>query len=308
MARAQAQPVDSDDRERTAKRLLRSSAEHFFDPDVDIDWGAPWADDKVWLPEQQVSLHGTKLWRRLDRQQRIDLGRHELVSLLSFGIWAENLLSTLLLRVVVIGPSTSQHSLYAMTEVGEESRHSTMFAKLIDKTGIPPYRQPRTARVMWRIGQLVPIGPATYGATMLVEEILDKGQRDAMVDESVQPHVRQLMRIHVVEEARHIGFARAELARGIARRGPFTRPQHRVGLALFAVLMYPMLVSTRVYPAVGIGRWRGALAARRNPHHREMRRYVSESSIRFFHEQGMLDGVVAKALWRLTGALPPDLR
>ena len=79
-------------RERVAERLLRSSAEHFYNADVDIDWAAPWERGKRWLPEHRVSLYGTRLWRSLTPEQRIELGKHELISLLSFGIAAEGLL------------------------------------------------------------------------------------------------------------------------------------------------------------------------------------------------------------------------
>ncbi|MBD0323195.1 MAG: diiron oxygenase, partial [Aldersonia sp.] len=198
MSRVEQSRTRAEDRERTATRLLRSSAERFYDPDVDIDWDAPWEDGKYWLPEHRVSLYGTRLWRNLTPEQRIELGKHELVSLLSFGIYAEGLLSSVLLRVVGHGPVTSQHSLYALTEIGEEARHSTMFARLIDKTGVPPYRQPRFARALARAVHLMPIGPATYGGILQIEEVLDRGQREAMVDPAVQPHVRQLMRIHVL--------------------------------------------------------------------------------------------------------------
>lgn len=295
------------DRERTAERLLRSSAERFYDPDVDIDWDAPWVAGKSWLPEQRVSLYGTKLWQRLTPEQRVELGKHELVSLLSFGIWAEGVLSSVLLRVVGRGPVTSRHSLYALTEVAEEARHSTMFARLIEKTGVPPYRQPVFARLLDKAVQLVPIGPATYGGTLLIEEVLDRGQREAMADENVQPHVRQLMRIHVLEEARHIGFARGELRRGLGKRGAIRRAPHRVALALFAVTVYPLMVTPRVYRSVGINPARGFVAAFRGPQYRANMTFMSEPMLRYFAEVGMYDGAVTKRLWRLTRSVPEDL-
>jgi P-aminobenzoate N-oxygenase AurF len=295
------------DREKTADRLLRSSAERFYDPDVDIDWDAPWVPGKTWLPEHRVSLYGTKLWQRLTPEQRIELGKHELVSLLSFGIWAEGVLSSVLLRVVGRGPVTSRHSLYALTEVAEEARHSTMFARLIEKTGVAPYRQSRFSRVLDKTVQLIPIGPATYGGTLLIEEVLDRGQREAMADENVQPHVRQLMRIHVLEEARHIGYARGELRRGLAKRGAIRRAPHRFVLALFAVTIYPLMITPRVYRSVGISPLRGFVAAIRSPQYRANMTFMSEPMLRYFAEVGMYDGAVTKRLWRLTRSVPADL-
>lgn len=295
------------DRERTAARLLKSSAERFYDPDVDIAWDAPWVEGKAWLPERRVSLYGTKLWDKLTPDQRIELGKQELVSLLSFGIWAEAVLTGILLRVVGHGPVTSNHSRYALTEVADEARHSTMFARLIEKTGIPAYKQPVVSRLLARAVALMPIGPATYGGTLLIEEVLDRGQREAMADPDVQPHVRQLMRIHVLEEARHISYARAELRRGLEKRNALRRAPHRVALAGFATIFYPLMVTPRVYRSVGISPTRGFVAAMRNPQYRDNLTFLSEPMLRYFAEVGMYDGAVTKFLWKLTRSVPEDL-
>ncbi|MGA4792191.1 AurF N-oxygenase family protein [Nocardia sp. AB354] len=295
-----------DGRERVAQRLLRSSAEHFYDADIDIDWEQPWAPDKAWLPEHRISLYGTPLWDRLTAEQRIELGKHELVSLLSFGIVAEGLLSKYLLRIVARDP-TSQHAMYALTELSEEARHSIMFARLIDKTGIPPYRPVALNRMQLRVAEHFPIGPVVYAGTLLIEEILDRGQREAMADSTVQPHVRQLMRIHVLEEARHIGFARDALARGMARRSRWQRLPHQLLLAYFALVLYPMLVNPQVYRAVGIDPRRGFAAAFTGPQYRRTMSFLSEPMLRYFDEVGMLDGAAVRTLWRLTRSLPDDL-
>src|SRR5262249_55514788 len=87
-------------REKTAERLLKSSAARSYDPDVDIDWSAPVEPDKYFLPEHRVSLYGTELWERMTPEQRYDLGKNEIVSITSFGIYSEVALMHLLLKVV----------------------------------------------------------------------------------------------------------------------------------------------------------------------------------------------------------------
>ncbi len=290
-------------REKTADRLLRSATEHFYDADVDIDWSAPVEPDKYWLAEHRISLYGTRLWQRLSPEQRVELGRHELVSLLSFGIYVEGILTTILVRIVGHGPVTSKHSLYALTEIGEEARHSTMFARLIDKTGVPAYPEPWLLRVVGKVAQLIPLGPVVYGGTLLVEEVLDRGQREHMHDPGVQPHVRQLMRIHVLEEARHISYARGELRRGMAKRGRLARAYHRGTLALGAFVIYPMLINPGVYRSVGINPVRGFLAAQFNPRNRASRREMSEQMVAFLADNGMLEGPITTRLWRAAGAI-----
>ena len=298
-------PVDM---ERSAGRLLRSSAEKFYDAEIDIDWESPWEEGKYFLPEHRVSLYGTKLWNKMTEEQRRELGRHEIVSILSFGIYAENLLSSALLRMSAKGALTDQKSLYALTEIGDESRHSTMFARLINKTGVPPYKLPKGFLSFAKIQHFVPLGPSVSGATLLIEEILDRAQREAMNDPSMQPQLRQLMKIHVLEEARHITFARLEMIEGMQRRRKATRAWHRGVLAVIANLAYPLLINPKVYPAVGISRWRGVWAQQTSPNYRTNLQFMSEPMIRVFHEAGMLEGKFTMAMWRATRSLPDDLR
>ncbi len=294
------------DRQKTAARLLKSSAERFYDAEVDIDWDAPWDPDKHWLPEHRVSLYGTPLWDKLTAEQRIELGKNEIVSILSFGMYAEGFLSAFLLRVVGRG-SLSDHSLYALTEIGEEARHSTMFARLINKTGVRPYRLPRGAMTLTKLLQFVPIGPSTYGGTLLIEEILDRGQRETMNDPELQPHLRQLMKIHVLEEARHITYAREELARGMAKANRFSKAFHRGVLAAIANGVFPVLVNPRVYRSVGIHPLRGFIAAYRSPNYAVNMAFLADPMIRYFYEVGMLEGAITTRLWRATRSLPDDI-
>lgn len=297
-------PVDL---QRSAGRLLKASAEKFYDAEVDIDWESPWVPDKVWFPEHRVSLYGTALWNRLSDEQKIELGKHELVSILSFGIYAENLLSMALLRLNTTGDLVDNKALYALAEVGDESRHSTMFARLILKTGIAPYKLPRGFLSLAKILHFIPLGPSIQGATLLIEEILDRAQREAMNDERLQPQVRQLMRIHVLEEARHITFARSELVEGMRARKRFTRAWHRGALAVIANLAYPILINPRLYRTIGVHPLRGFIACQLGPHYRENLQFMSEPMIRFFDDAGMIEGRFTMFLWRLTRSLPEDI-
>ena len=63
-----------------AERLLKSSASHSYDPEVDIDWEAP-IDPTLWgMQPERMSLYGTQLWEGLTEEQRIELSKHEVAS------------------------------------------------------------------------------------------------------------------------------------------------------------------------------------------------------------------------------------
>ncbi|WP_020668777.1 AurF N-oxygenase family protein [Amycolatopsis nigrescens] len=292
------------DREKTAKRLLNASAEKFYDPQVDIDWDAPMLEGAPYLPEHRVSLYGTSLWDGLSQEQRLELGRHEAVSMVSYGIYAEVALMHLLLRIVAEGDPSSRHSQYTLTEIGDECRHSTMFGRFIGKSGLPAYRQPWLAAHAFKFISLIPIGPVSYGMALLIEEILDRGQRETMVDESLQPHMRMLNRIHVLEEARHISFAREELVRSAEKLNRFQLWLNRLVLAVAANGVTIALVNPRVYAAVGIRPLTGHRAAMNNPHYQQTMQFMAERMLRFFEETGMLKGRLIKALWRRSRLMP----
>jgi len=292
-------------REKTADRLLRSSAARSYDPEVDIDWSAPIDPGKRFLPEHRVSLYGTELWQRMTPEQRYELGKHEIISITSFGIYAEVALMHLLLKVATQGDPTSRHAQYALTEVADECRHSTMFGRGIEKSGVGPYLAPWWFRGLLNLSLLLPIGPATYGGTLLVEEVTDRLQRESMVDEDIQPTIRMINKIHVLEEARHISFARAEVNRMVPKLGRIELALNRVALALAAPSLVRLMLHPDVYRAVGLDPKQARKAARANPHHRQSIRWMGERIVGFLTEAGMIRGVVTKALWRRSFLLGP---
>ncbi|MBJ8339110.1 diiron oxygenase [Antrihabitans sp. YC3-6] len=296
------------DRQKTAQRLLRSTADRSYDGELDIDWDAPIDPDKKWMPEHRQSLYGTKLWEKLTQEQRNELGKHEAASVLSFGIYAESGLSTMLLRgILESGSLADDHARYALAEIGEETRHSTMFSRLVNITGVEPYLMPKGARKFLRLAGLIPIGPSSFAGTLLIEELLDRLQREAMNDPELQPHMRQLMKIHVLEEARHITYAREELVRAIDARGKASNAFHRLVFAVMVLGVYPVLVNPLVYRSVGISPWEGFLAAMTSPNYRANATFAGEPLLRFGHEVGMLDGAVTRRIFKLSRSVPQDI-
>jgi hypothetical protein len=141
------------DRELTAGRLLSGSVKRSYDPEIDIDWDAPLHDGKFFAPPSMLTLYGTPLWDTLTHEQRVELSRQELVNALSVGIWFENILNQLLLRMAYRQNPTRAHVHYALTELGDECRHMVMFGRLIDRVGARPYRQ---GFILYNLGRVLP--------------------------------------------------------------------------------------------------------------------------------------------------------
>ncbi|HEX6357530.1 diiron oxygenase [Actinophytocola sp.] len=285
------------DRDVTAERLLDSSMRNAYDPDVDIDWDAPLVEGKGFMPEERVSLYGTPLWDRLTPSQRLELAKHEIGSITSVGLWTEIVLMQLLARYAADLDPRSPHTHYALTEIGDETRHAIMFGKGIARLGLPAYGPPRVVRLPAKLFGAVIGGPAMFASVLVVEETTDRLQRSMLDDESIQPMIRMINRIHVVEEARHVRYAREELVRGLTSlRGPALE-LHRLVTALVAYAVINVLVHPGVYAAVGLDPREARAVALTNPHHRESRRWMAEKIVAFLTEVGMIGGP-SKRIWQ----------
>jgi hypothetical protein len=122
-------------------------------------------------------------------------------------------------------------------------------------------------------------------------------QRVMMDDPGIQPLIRAVNRIHVVEEARHVRFAREEVSRRMTGMNFATREMHRWVAAVVAYLIIDSLVDPEVYAAVGIEPAVGRAAALANPNHQQSRRWMAERITGFLREEGLIGGPTT-AIWR----------
>ena len=290
------------DRDRVATRLLSSSAEHSYDPSVEIDWEAPLAADLYFVPPHRSSLYGTAVWERLTEQQRITLTRHEAASIAGLGIWFETILMQLLIRSYYGQDPTSAHAQYGLTEVADECRHSVMFGRMIAALDTPVYRPDGVNEFLGRWIGATASGPRMFAAILICEEILDTLQREAMASPEVQPLVRMVSRIHVVEEARHVRYAREELARQVRAASRRRLLFDKLVIGRAAYLCGTRLIHPAVYRSVGLSPAEGRAAARANPHFRETLRWSAGRVVAYLSELDLVDGP-GKPLWNRSGLL-----
>ncbi|MFJ2587760.1 diiron oxygenase [Streptomyces sp. NPDC087538] len=289
-------------REQIAERLLDSSAKHSFDPDKELDWDAPVEDGKWFWPPELVSLYDTPLWRKMSEEQRMELSRHEAASLASLGIWFEIILMQLLVRHIYDRPVTSNHVRYALTEIADECRHSMMFGRMIKWGGSPDYPVPRVYHNLARVLKTISTTPGSFAATLLGEEILDWMQRLTFPDERVQTLVRGVTRIHVVEEARHVRYAREELRRQMVTAPRWERELTRVSCGEAARVFSVCFINPRVYENVGLDRHEAVAQVKASGHRAEVMQSGAKRLTDFFDDIGVLNGV-GRRLWKSSGLL-----
>jgi hypothetical protein len=278
-------------------RLLRSSAKTSYDPEVDIDWDAPLVEGKWFMQPERMSLYGTRLWDSLSEEQQIELSKHEVSSVASVGLWFELILMQVMARELYDQDPRSERTQYALTEMGDECRHSLMFGRMIDRYGVPAYGTRPHVHRLGRGFKALASGVSAYAAILVAEETLDRWQREGMRDERLQPLTRMVSRIHVLEEARHMTFAREEVQRQLAGLRPW---QVRLQAALTAQTSFMVaraLVNPEVYLSVGLDPREGRRAALANPHYRTTMQWMGEKPLRFLREQGLLPPTQER-VWR----------
>src|SRR6476646_4857284 len=284
-------------REEFSERLLKGSVKKSYAPVVDIDWDAPLDPDKFYLPARTVSLYGTPMWDEMTRAQRIELSRQELVNTLSAGIWFENILNQALLRKFMDTDPTSRASHYALTELGDETRHMVMFGKAIERVGAKPVRPRLYQRMIINTLPLAFRDSLLWVVALIGEETFDSLQRQIMDDPDLQPMVQRLMRIHVTEEARHIQFARD----GLRKRAPHMRRINKMWVANLnglGGLFFQYLFSNPVpYRRVGLDAKEARRVARSSPHRHEVQVAGFAPLAAFLEEVGLM-GAIARRMWK----------
>ncbi|MDT5337600.1 MAG: hypothetical protein QOD90_3105 [Mycobacterium sp.] len=290
-------------REEFSERLLRGSVKKYYEPIVDIDWDAPLDPDKYFLPPKTVSVYGTPLWDGMTRAEQIELSRQELVNTLSAGIWFENILNQALLRHLMHADPTARATHYALTEMGDETRHMVMFGRTIEKVGAKPMRPKLYQRVLINALPLTFRGSLLWVAALIGEEIFDSLQRQMMDDPELQPAVQRLMRIHVTEEARHIQFARD----GLRKRVGGMRWLNRMWVAnlhgLGGYFFQYLFSNPAQYRRVGLpGRATRRIA--RSSAHRHETQVLGFAPLAAFLDDVGLMGPIARRMWRRTHFLP----
>ncbi|MFE5568526.1 diiron oxygenase [Amycolatopsis japonica] len=275
-------------RHETAQRLLDSSAMLSYDPATEVDWETPLDKDFHGASPEWSTLYGTSYWTEMSPEQQKELTRQEAASVASTGIWFEMILQQMVLRDFYAKDPTDPAFQWALTEIADECRHSIMFARGAAKLGAPPYRPRKLAVELGRIFKATASGEAAYAAILVAEEVLDVMQRDWMRDERVVPFVRTINNIHVVEESRHMKFAREETREQLEGAGFLRRRIDALVIAIASYFIVSSMINRDVYKHAGLDTKRALREAKANEHHKSMMRSSCAGLMEFLGSCGLL--------------------
>lgn len=271
-----------------ARRLLDSAAKLSYDPATEVDWNTPLDTGHHGASPEWSTLYGTAYWQELTEGQQMALTRQEAASVASTGIWFEMILQQMILRDMYAKDPTDPRFQWALTEVADECRHSIMFARGAAKLGAPAYRPPRMVIELGRAFKTLAFGEAAYAAILVAEEVLDVMQRDWMRDERVAPFVRTINNIHVVEESRHMKFARDETREHLRNAGPLRRQINSLVVAIASYYIVTSMVNRDVYANAGLDSDRARAEAGTNEHHKSLMRASCSGLMEFLASARLL--------------------
>jgi hypothetical protein len=191
---------------------------------------------------------------------------------------------------------------FAVTEVADECRHVIMFSNAVVSMGSTVYQVPWRIRECGRV--LKTAGPlvAIWSLILLVEDIFQSIQRQLARDEEVQPLVRAMSRIHVVEEARHISFARAELEKTVPTLAKPQLSGLRMMLAIAVRSLSTEMFNPVMYRRAGLDPKAARQAAIHNPRNRETFKWAAERITGYYQTLGLIGGS-SSAIWKKAGFL-----
>lgn len=208
-------------------RISRQSVSKHFQAYVDVPWDDPdfaidRDDPRFALPETDP-LGATAWYRAQPEAVRARIGLHMIAAFMKNGVQFESTLKRGLLEYAATLPNGSAEFRYLYHEVIEEAQHSLMFQEFVNRTGLEVEGLPTYARVFARgLPRLARRFPELFFVFVLGgEDPIDHMQRSELHRGArwAHPLVRRISQIHVIEEARHLSFARAYLRRNVPKLG-----------------------------------------------------------------------------------------
>lgn len=255
--------------ETSLLQQLSINSDPYHDPLTRLNWDALSCDD-YWLPQSALSLYGLPEYFALSEAARRRLSQYEFIGFIQAGLWLEGIFLERLGKTLKHTELAAEQAIY-LHEIREEAGHSLMFLKLMEKSGLPlPNELKRRPRFSDLLGRHAPADSVLFWLAVVVgEEIPDKLNRYIRTArEEVNPLIREMCTLHIIDEARHIAHARSALEIGLANTRPFGKrmlaPIVRVLVRQFIETFY--LPRPQVYELAGLTpgtAWRDR--ARRNP-------------------------------------------
>ena|SRR5437660_429188 len=277
-----------DQASRRVEKLSQASLRKIIDPDVDLLGEV--GPGQV-LPDELLSIHELPEFALLSPDQRAKLSREEIASIVEAGLRFEAVLMAGFAHAIVAAPDlTDPRVVYALHEVGEETRHSRLFSRLLGQLA-PSARNPLAVLrpiELFVVRQIIRRQALLSVLVLGGEEIPDLMQKLAMEHGDTDPFIREVNRYHRAEEARHLAFARTVLAEQWRAAGMFERLLVRLVVPRIIWGMFDTIVHPGVYATVGLPKFSTWRRANRTPYRVGLRHRAARPIVKALIDGGVL--------------------
>lgn len=311
MSTPTASPATGPDAPSRRRRLLARLEDLSLSDGHDAFDDVPWDDHPLDRPDDRLRLWPfdplaqTDWYRSLSPEAQEAVTRDRFAAMLRIGWEFENILQRGLLAIAYRMRNGDDAFRYAHHEVIEESQHTMMFNEMVTRLSPGARGMPRLLRFL---GERFALPTATwcpplFFAFVLGGEIpIDHLQRMALREGGdLHPIVERIMAIHVAEEARHVSFAREEIAVATAALDPFRRA--------FVIVAFPFILRVMVDEMLQPSAWalrrhdvpQAAMdVVRRGPDARRLRVGAADRVRAILANAGLVPRI-SRPLWRLAG-------
>lgn len=237
-------------------RLSTLSAKRVIEPDVDVVGSV--GSGQV-LPDELLSVRDLGLDLTADQRRR--LAAEEVAAVADEGIRFESILTAGFSVQIEEAPDlTAPWVVYALHELGEETRHARLFIRLLSQLqpkAKNPFNVGFNGAIKRRIVKfLITRPPLFYTMVLAGEEIPDLHQKRSSEHPDTDPFIAAVNRYHRQEEARHLSFVRMRLPEVMAAATWRQRAQVRWFAPWIIQAQFNGIFHPGIYSAVGLPGWR----------------------------------------------------
>lgn len=238
--------------ELMAERMIRVSKAKPLLPETFVPWEDEPGTQTLYMPLKMVSLEGHSLWTNLSCEQRIELGRLEVVQVMYSYAWSETLACHFFNRhLLTLNPDSVEYR-FLIRELIEEYRHQEMFGMAIRRLGRKP--EPPTTFHAFLGNFTARYFPASlmFMSVLSIEMMADIYAKHIRKDETVYSVLRKVSELHHIEEGRHIFYTRAWLERYTNKAGFFKRTVYSLVILLNILFMRSLYVKRTFFDQLGL--------------------------------------------------------
>ena len=285
--------------DQRVERLNAASLRRPIEPDNALPWGT--LGNGAVIPDELLSIEGLDV--ETTAEQRARLSREEVASMLAMGVRFEAVLTTGFARMIGEAPDlTDPRVVYMLHEVGEESKHSRAFIRLITELG-PTTRNPLDRPAINRIMNAITRRITAHDTLLLVmtlagEEIPDLLQKLAADHPDTDPMLAALNRYHRQEEARHLSFARSILPESWRRSGRLERAAVKFVAPALITLLWQNFAHPGVYAVAGLPTWKTWNAVQKLPRRVALRHQATRPVLAALIDAGSIRRGRVQRPWR----------